>query len=47
MTGRFVIIAAGARPATLRIPGEEHLTTSEKFLELDSLPPRILFVGGG
>ncbi len=47
LTGRFVIIAAGARPATLRIPAEEHLTTSEKFLELDSLPPRILFVGGG
>src|SRR5713101_5072787 len=47
LTGRFVLIAAGARPGTLRIPGEEHLTTSEKFLELDSLPPRILFVGGG
>jgi glutathione reductase (NADPH) len=47
LTGRFVLIAAGARPGTMRIPGEEHLTTSEKFLELDSLPPRILFVGGG
>ena len=29
------------------IDGEEHLTTSDKFLELDVLPPRILFVGGG
>src|SRR5216683_547064 len=47
LIGRFVLIAAGARPATLGIDGEEHLTTSDKFLELDVLPPRILFVGGG
>jgi len=44
---RFVVVAAGARPATLGVPGEEHLTTSEKFLELDKLPSRIIFVGGG
>src|SRR5882724_579696 len=47
LVGRFVLIAAGAWPARLHIPGEEHLTTSDKFLELDVLPPRILFVGGG
>jgi glutathione reductase (NADPH) len=47
LIGRFVLIAAGAWPARLHIPGEEHLTTSDKFLELDVLPPRILFVGGG
>src|SRR6266446_6926682 len=47
LVGRFVLIAAGARPATLGIDGEERLTTSDKFLELDSLPARILFVGGG
>jgi len=47
LIARFVLIAAGARPATLGIDGEEHLTTSDKFLELDVLPPRILFVGGG
>jgi glutathione reductase (NADPH) len=47
LIARFVLIAAGARPATLGIDGEEHLTTSDKFLELDGLPPRILFVGGG
>src|SRR5688500_18630407 len=35
LTGRFVHIAAGARPATLDIPGEEHLTTSDQFLELE------------
>jgi len=41
------VIAAGARPATLRFPGAEYLTTSERFLELDALPRRIAFVGGG
>src|SRR5581483_9909495 len=47
LIGRYFLIAAGAWPTTLHIPGEEHLTTSDKFLELDRLPPRILFVGGG
>jgi glutathione reductase (NADPH) len=42
-----VVIATGARPATLGIPGEEHLRTSDQFLELESLPSRILFIGGG
>ncbi len=42
-----VVIASGAMPATLGIPGEEHLITSEEFLELDELPKRIVFVGGG
>ncbi|MDP1569360.1 MAG: NAD(P)/FAD-dependent oxidoreductase [Vicinamibacterales bacterium] len=46
-TGRFVHIATGAMPATLGIPGEHHLTTSEAFLELESLPHRLAFVGGG
>src|SRR5260370_3459281 len=44
---RHVVIAAGARHATLGIPGEEQLTTSTQFLELDALPRRIAFVGGG
>jgi glutathione reductase (NADPH) len=29
------------------MPGAEHLVTSERFLELDRLPSRIIFVGGG
>jgi glutathione reductase (NADPH) len=41
------VIATGARPATLRFPGAEHLITSEQFLELEALPRRIAFVGGG
>jgi len=47
LVGRHVVIATGARHATLGIPGEEHLTTSTQFLELDELPRRITFVGGG
>ena len=47
LTCQYVVIAAGAVPATLGIPGEEHFTTSEQFLELEELPERIVFVGGG
>lgn len=47
LTGRFVLIAAGARPATLGIPGEAYQTRSDQFLELEQLPRRIVFVGGG
>jgi glutathione reductase (NADPH) len=47
LVGRHMVIAGGARHATLGIPGENLLTTSTQFLELDRLPRRILFVGGG
>ncbi len=47
LEGRYVLVAAGAKPANLKIPGAEHLTTSDQFLELDELPPRIVFIGGG
>ena len=45
--GSHVVIAAGARHAPLGIAGEEHLTTSTGFLELEELPRRVIFVGGG
>jgi glutathione reductase (NADPH) len=47
LEGGYVVIATGQRPAVLKIPGSEHLTTSDQFMELDELPKRILFVGGG
>jgi glutathione reductase (NADPH) len=47
LTARFIVIAAGARPASLEIPGEEHLIDSTQFLELERLPRDIVFVGGG
>lgn len=47
LTAKHFHIATGARPMTLNIPGEEHLTTSTEFLELPERPDRIAFVGGG
>jgi glutathione reductase (NADPH) len=47
LEGGYVVIATGQRPAVLKIPGSEYLTTSDQFMELDELPKRILFVGGG
>jgi glutathione reductase (NADPH) len=47
LEGRYVVIASGEVPADLEIPGAEHLTTSDQFLELSELPRRILFIGGG
>ena len=47
LEGRYVLIGAGAKPVDLEISGIEHLTTSDQFLELEELPSRILFVGGG
>ena len=47
LDGGRVVIAAGEVPADLGIPGAEHLTTSDQFLELNELPRRILFIGGG
>lgn len=47
LTARYIHIAAGAKPAPLNIPGEEHLIYSDQFLELDELPKNIIFIGGG
>src|SRR5260370_9855812 len=47
LEGRFILIAVGAVPLRLGIPGEEHAITSTEFLELEHLPKRILLVGGG
>ncbi|WP_434812403.1 dihydrolipoyl dehydrogenase family protein [Microbacterium sp. bgisy189] len=41
------LISTGARPRPLDFPGDEHLIDSTQFLDLDALPARILFVGGG
>ena len=44
---KFFILAAGAKPMRLPIDGNEHVITSDDFLELDVLPPSICFIGGG
>jgi glutathione reductase (NADPH) len=47
LDARHFVIASGAEPKRLDIPGEEHLRTSTDFLELDQLPKRIALVGAG
>ena len=47
LKGRPIVIASGARPASLSFPRAEHLTLSDAFMELERLPERIVMVGGG
>jgi glutathione reductase (NADPH) len=47
LRGRHILIATGARPAPLDIPGQQHAITSEQFLQLDALPAHVALVGGG
>lgn len=47
LEGRHVLIASGAKPIRLDIPGEEHLLDNEAFLAMETLPRRIALVGGG
>jgi len=47
LEARHFVVAAGAKPRHLGIPGEEFLLTSTAYLELDQLPPQIAFLGAG
>ena len=47
LQARHLVIASGAEPVPLLIPGAENVTTSDRFLELEELPRRLLFIGGG
>src|SRR3546814_1199623 len=47
LEGRHILLATGAKPMPLGIAGEEHLATSDDFLDLETLPRRIVLVGGG
>lgn len=41
------VIATGSRTTKLEIPGAEYTITSDEFLELEQLPRRVAFIGGG
>lgn len=45
--GQQIVIAVGARPADLGVDGQQHMTLSDQFMDLETLPQRIVFVGGG
>ncbi len=47
LQARHIESATGATPVRLPIEGLEHLTSSDDFLELEEIPERIIFVGGG
>jgi glutathione reductase (NADPH) len=47
LSAKNIVIATGSDPAPLNIPGEELVTISDDFLNLKSLPKRIVFIGGG
>jgi glutathione reductase (NADPH) len=47
LAARYIVLAVGAHPAPLDLPGEELLITSTGFLDLEELPKRIVFIGGG
>lgn len=47
LEARYVLIATGAEPVGLGIPGEEYFATNEDFLAMSRLPRSIVLVGGG
>lgn len=47
LEARNIVIASGAKPRPLDIPGEDLVTNSTEFMEIERLPHRVLFIGGG
>ena len=43
----YFVLATGAKPMQLPLTGTEHVITSDDFLELNDLPPAMVFIGGG
>ena len=47
LKARNILLATGGRPVTLGFPGAGHAIFSDAFMELESLPKRIVMIGGG
>ena len=47
LTATHIVIAAGAHPRPLDVPGADLMTSSDDFFSLETLPDRIVFIGGG
>jgi glutathione reductase (NADPH) len=47
IAARFFVLATGAKPMTLPIDGARLARTSSEFMELEQLPRRVVFIGGG
>lgn len=46
-TAERILLATGNRPFLPEIPGKEHLLSSDQIFDLETLPKRMLIVGGG
>ena len=47
VTAETILIATGARPWTPQVPGIEHAISSNEAFHLETLPDRVVVVGGG
>lgn len=47
LEGKHFLIATGAVPMPLNVPGSEHVSLSDDFLEMETLPKTLFFIGGG
>lgn len=46
-SARYIVIATGAHPRPLDVPGADLVTQSDDFFYLETLPERFVFIGGG
>jgi glutathione reductase (NADPH) len=46
-TAKYILVAVGSWPVVPKIPGAEHAITSNEVFHLDSLPEKVIIVGGG
>lgn len=47
LKAEHILVAPGSIPTPLRMTGSELVADSEAFLEMEQLPKRIVFIGGG
>lgn len=47
LTSQYIVIATGAVPRALGVPGADLMTSSDDFFYLERLPDEIIFIGGG
>ena len=47
LAARHFVVATGAQPRRLGIPGEDLVRSSTEFLDLENLPEHITFIGAG
>ncbi|MFO8084515.1 MAG: NAD(P)/FAD-dependent oxidoreductase [Desulfobacterales bacterium] len=47
LKAKFFVLATGAKPMSLPFDGNQYLITNRDFLNLNDLPGRICFIGGG